>query len=110
MAAFPSIADPSSITEMDLSFRTKEVSSAGYTMVRSRSTLIKKRFSLSWMSMTAADKATLITFFGANNSLSITWTHFETSTTYDVCFKDDQLKFSYLAPGFWKIELAIEEI
>jgi len=110
MATFPNIADPSGISETDISNRLKETSAAGYTMLRGRGTATKKEFDLEWEAITTADKATLQTFFNTNYGNSLTWTHFETSVVYTVCFENNKLKFNYLSPGWWKLKLTLREI
>ena len=109
MANFPNISVPSSITETDLSFRLKETSSAGHTMIRGRGTAIKKSFELEWESITSADKNTLQAFFATNYGTSLTWAHFESSVVYTVHFEADDLSFNYLSPGWWKLKLKLRE-
>jgi hypothetical protein len=110
MANFPNIQKPSNITETDITTRLMETSSAGYVMLRGRGTVIKKEFDLEWISITSVDKATLQGFFNTNFGQSFLWTHFETLVSYTVCFKEDKLKFSYIAPGYWKLNLTLREL
>lgn len=110
MAAFPSIQQPSKITEEDLSFRLYNTSEAGYTLVRARATAIKKQFELEWEIISSTDKNTLQAFFASNFGESLTWTHFETSTVYTVVFKDDDLSFEYIAPDYWRTKLTLKEV
>lgn len=109
MASFPDIEDPSKLTETDVSFRIKAISSAGYTMLAASSTLTKKEFVLEWAVMATADKNALSTFFITNNSSIVAWAHPEDLITYDTVFKDDKLKFEYISDGYWKVKLTLLE-
>jgi len=110
MENFCDIALPSNISETILSFRLKEVSEAGHTMLRGRATKKKKEFELTWDSITSANKNTLDAFFELNDAEFFLWTHFESANVHTVLFVDEKLKFKYLSPGYWKLTFKIMEV
>lgn len=110
MSNFPNIAAPSGFSETDLSFRLKETSAAGHTIIRGRGTATKKQFELDWKDISSADKDALQAFHSTEYGQSFSWTHLFTATVYTVCFEEDNLKFSYVSPGWWKLNLKLREI
>ncbi len=110
MASWPSISNPSSIDEkiIKLAHRTN-ADINGYVHFRPKWTTSKKSFQLKWNVISSADKTTLETFFNANQGLTFTWTHPETSTVYTCIFDIDEIEFNGIFEGFWSTSVSMME-
>ena len=114
MADFPSIATPDTImgdTTKGGTIRSK--SEAGYIQTRALYTRMTRRFDLQWGHLSAADFATLQTFYedtAVAGAQSFNWTHPETSTVYVCRFADDDLLFELQPVGDYQGKLVLEEV
>lgn len=112
--AFPSIATPDTImpdTTRGATIRSK--SEAGYVQTRARYTRMTRRFELQWGHLSAADFATLQTYFedtAVAGAQSFNWTHPTTSTVYVCRFADDELLFELQPVGDYQGVVALEEV
>ena len=108
--AWPSIATPSGIVEFADKGQIKVPFEGGYVQSVAKYSRMRRMFELTWNAMSAANKATLITYFENNQGTTFSWTHPHTSTAYTVRFRDDQLMFTYDLHGkSWVITVALEE-
>lgn len=111
MATFPSIDEPSGLDEEYVKAQVRTEFEDGTVKSRPRHSRSRYKWTLSWEALPTADKATLETFFDANQGDTFTWTHPLTSTSYTARFSADSVRFSYLPklPDHWEVQLAIEE-
>lgn len=88
---------------------------AGYVQSRKKFGVSKERFNQIWGSspetaMPEGDWQTLKTFFKENQGGVFNWTHPYTGDVYVCRFSSDELKGSWVAPGYRKVECPIEEV
>ena len=66
----------------------------GRTLSRGKFTSGKKRFTLAWQRVTAAQLSILLNFFDSHAGDSFRWTDPGTSTTHTVIFDIDEVQYS----------------
>jgi len=112
--AWPSIGTPQIIlAESSRASTIRSPFEAGYMQTRARFTRMPKRFELHWNHLSAADLATLRTYYestvvgGAN---AFDWTHPTTSTVYSCRFAEDELRFELQLGGYYKGSVILEQV
>ena len=109
MATWPNIQNPSGLAEKPTKGQIRSDFEAGYVYSRAKWTRARKRFDLTWDSMTNSDKNTLETFFNNNLGSTFTWEHPVSGTTYTVRFSDDSIDFDYVPHMYWQASVSLEE-
>lgn len=109
MADWPDIEDPSGLKEAPQKGQIKSDFENGYVQSRPKFTRVRKKFELSWETMTNSDKETLEAFFDDNLGGVFGWTHPISDSTYTVRFTNDSLDFSYQPHNYWQISIELEE-
>ena len=85
----------------------------GYVITRAQWTKPKKSWHLTYKLLSNNDYGTLKDFFlnsAKGGALSFNWLNPQDSTTYEVRFKDDNLKASYVTIGYWDVEFELEQV
>lgn len=111
MANWPStVATPNRIIERPMKAQIKNDFESGYVNSVARWTRMRRQFELSWVALSAADKAALITFFDSNQGDTFDWIHPETTVTYTARFAEDEIGFEYM-PSYarWRGDIVLEE-
>lgn len=109
MANWPSIAYPSDLEEEIFKKVARSDFEAGYVCSVASHTRSRRRWVLSWSVMSAADLASLQTFFDNNQGDTFSWTNPANSTGYTVRFSEDMIKAKYVSPGYYKVQVDLEE-
>jgi hypothetical protein len=110
MADWPSVGTPNAIREGSYRPQIRTDKEANYIQVRPGSTRTRKRWVLSWVAMSEVNYSTLKTFFDSYQGSSFNWTHPITSTVYVAVFVESIIAASWVAPGYWAIDIEIEEL
>ena len=92
MAAFVSIANPSSIDEKIIKAAYRTTAEDGKPGARARYTASKGEFTLNWNNLSNADYIALKTFFNANQGVEFTYTNTIDSAAHNVIFGDDWIE------------------
>jgi len=85
-------------------------SEGNYVHTRPRTSRGRNRWTLKWEYIDDTDYQNLKGFFDENQGSAFSWTNPIDSTTYTVMFSDDTFKGEAVSPGYWNVELNIEEL
>ena len=107
--AWPNIAIPSTITEINSRAQIRSDFEAGYVQSVAKYTRTRKIFELEWGAMTTADKQTLFTFFGDNIGDTFVWTSPTDDFAYTMMFQEDNIKAIHVPVDYWHVKLTLEE-
>ena len=112
---FPTLSiNPSFPLDETAEYRTlKSPSEDGYTITRPQWTKSKKSWHIVYKVLSNSDYTSLKTFFldsAKGGALSFNWTNPQDSIAYEVRFKDDSLKASYIIDNYWDVEFDLEQV
>ena len=114
MAIFPTIKILTGLTVKNIKIANRKTSAAGYPMSRARATITKKEFTLKYVYVSSADKATVNAFFDTNQGLSFNLDNPDpTDTTiFTVIFGQDSLDWVYDNQGIgrWSTSIIFQEV
>jgi len=111
--AFPDIKNPSKISESNNREKLRSKFEAGYVHQRPKWTRSRRKFSLDWKLLSAADLDTLLSHFDNNQGSSFNWTHPTRGTTYTVMYSGDKIEYdlrSGTAGKYYSASVTLEEI
>ncbi len=108
--AFPSVDNPSGITEITHKAQLKSSFENGAVQSRTRATSAKKRWQLIWELITSSDYQSLQTHLETEMGNTFAWTHpVNGGDPYTVRYSDDELSADFVSPGWWRLILNLEE-
>ena len=114
MADFPDIKYLVGFKETQDKSINKQISSAGYPMVRGNATVLLKSFDLSYQNVTTDDKEILTDFFDSHQGESFNFTNPDPlrSNIFVVVFYMDKLDWNYTQgkSNPWSVNVTLKEI
>lgn len=108
---WPDIQNPSTLQETKIKGQLRSDFENGSVQSAAKWTRSRKKFELSWDSMSKTDKSTLETFFDNNLGGTFTWTNPADNQEYIVRFAEDEINMSPKLGNinYWKVDLELEE-
>jgi hypothetical protein len=116
MNSFPSIKNPSGISQRITKKTVRATAENGAPMVRARQTKALYEYTLTWSLLSTSDLESLLTFFDNNTGLTFSWLQPVQNITKIVIFAEDSIEHSVVQEAFdstgnlWNVSLKLQEV